>query len=84
MLAGLIGTTAHVYLDDIVVQGTDLPKHIENSEQVFERLRGAKLTLKLEKCEFFKAEVEYLGHVISADGLTSTLKGRSYKISTCS
>ena len=68
-MAGLIGTKAHVYLDDIVVQGTDLQKHVENLEQVFERLRAAKLTLKLEKCEFFKEEVEYLGHVISVEGL---------------
>ena len=49
VLAGLIGTTAHVYLDDIVVQGTYLQKHVENLEQVLERLRAAKLTLKLKK-----------------------------------
>ena len=67
VLVGLIGTTAHVYLDDIVVQGTYLQKHMENLEQVLERLRAARLRLKLEKCEFFKAEVEYLDHVICSD-----------------
>ena len=41
----------------------------KNLEQVFKRLRAAKLTLKLEKYEFFKEVVKYLGHVISADGL---------------
>lgn len=33
------------------------------------RLNEAQLILKIEKCDFFKTEVNNLGHVVSADGL---------------
>ena len=43
--------------------------HLLHLEQVFKRLREANLRLKPSKCHFVKSEVEYLGHVVSADGL---------------
>jgi len=36
---------------------------------VLQRLREAGLTVRPEKCKFFEREVEYLGHVISEEGL---------------
>ena len=54
VLVGLIGTTTQIYLDDIIIQGRTFQEHVGNLQQVLCRLREAKLTLKLEKCEFFK------------------------------
>ena len=69
VLAGLTGHITHVYLDDIIVQGENLQDHVQNLDKVLTRLANAKLALKLEKCTFFKREVDYLGHVISSEGL---------------
>ena len=36
---------------------------------MFEKLAEAELKLKPSKCEFFKSHVNYLGHVVSEDGI---------------
>ena len=69
VLTGLIGSKARVFLDDVIVLGETFSQHINNLEQILERLQDAKLNLKFEKCEFFKDRVNYLGHVISSQGL---------------
>ena len=54
-----------IYLDDIVVFSTTFEEHIQRLESVFNRLKVNNLKLKASKCEFFKREVSYLGHVVS-------------------
>ena len=58
-----------IYLDDIIVYSSNVQEHISRLEAVFKRLADAGLKLKPSKCEFFKSEVKYLGHVVSADGI---------------
>lgn len=53
-LSGLIGSKAQVYLDDILIIGETFSEHINNLKQVLERLKKAKLTIKMEKCVFSK------------------------------
>ena len=69
VLAGLARSSCHVYLDDVLVFGRTLEEHNSNLSKVFERIRGAGLRLKPRKCNFAKESVEYLGHVVSADGI---------------
>ena len=69
VLVGLVGDKTFVYMDDIIVQGSDFEDHVINLEKVLLRLQEAQLTLKLSKCEFFKNSVKYLGHIISSEGL---------------
>lgn len=49
--------------------GLSIEDNVVNLKMVFERLQAAGLRIKLEKCDFFKSEVCYLGHVIDKDGL---------------
>ena len=42
---------------------------IQRLTRVLERLRRSRLKVKLSKCRFAQAEVEYLGHVVSAEGV---------------
>lgn len=58
-----------VYLDDIVVFSKSLDEHIQHLTLVFKRLREYNLKAQLHKCEFLRKEVEYLGHVITPDGI---------------
>lgn len=60
---------AFAYLDDIIVIGRTMEEHLSNLKQVFRRLRDANLRINPEKCEFFKSETKYLGHVVSAQGI---------------
>ena len=57
------------YLDDIIIYSRSKKEHLEHLEEIFTRLRAAGLKLKLEKCCFFKKHIQYLGHLILADGI---------------
>ena len=58
-----------IYLDDIVVFSSTFEEHVDRLEAVFKRLKRNNLKLKASKCEFFKREVTYLGHVVSQEGI---------------
>ena len=62
-------TFAMGYLDDIIIYSRSEREHLEHLEEIFTRLRAAGLKLKLDKCCFFKKDIQYLGHLISADGI---------------
>ncbi|XP_062714146.1 uncharacterized protein K02A2.6-like [Aedes albopictus] len=67
VLQGCRGTVS--YLDDVMVSGRTVEEHLENLNAVLTRLKEAGFVLNMQKCEFFKQEVGYLGHVIDQDGL---------------
>lgn len=69
VLAGLLGKTCMVYLDDIVVFSKDPVEHGRHLAEVFDRLRKAGLTLKRSKCSFGRKEVELLGYLVSGEGI---------------
>jgi len=54
-----------IYMDDTFVFGKDLEQHRQNVRKILQRFRENNLFLKIEKCEFEKKEVEYLGLIIS-------------------
>jgi hypothetical protein len=58
------------YLDDILIytKGTR-EDHTEKVRKVLEKIKKFDLLLKPEKCEFFKKEVNFLGHIISTEGI---------------
>ena len=58
-----------VYMDDILIFSTDRESHARHLRQVLNALRSAKLYAKRSKCSFFVEEVEYLGHIVSSDGI---------------
>ena len=69
MFHGLHWSTCLVYLDDCIILGKTFEQHMVNLEEVLQRVRDAGLKLKPSKCQFFKKEVTYLGHVISPRGV---------------
>ena len=58
------------YLDDIIIFSQDELQHLEHLEIVFSCLREAGLKMKCSKCDFFKSENHYLGHLISPEGIS--------------
>ena len=69
-LAGLNWTACLVYLDDILVYGRNLPEHNMRLRLVLQALGEAGLTLNVKKCLFAADSVKYLGHLVTAEGLS--------------
>ena len=69
-LKGLLNTCCIVYVDDILCFSKDLESHKRDLQLIFDRLEKAGLTLKTDKCQFAKPSVKYLGHILSAEGVT--------------
>ncbi|MBW0565545.1 hypothetical protein O181_105260 [Austropuccinia psidii MF-1] len=58
-----------VYLDDIMVFSSSEEEHVKHVASVLQRLRDNNLFAKASKCVFHASSVEYLGYVVSSDGL---------------
>ncbi|KAG5886535.1 hypothetical protein JTB14_002032 [Gonioctena quinquepunctata] len=58
-----------VYLDDVVVCTQTFEDHLRVLDEVFHRLREANITVSVEKCQFCKPEMRYLGYVVDRNGL---------------
>ncbi|GBG88538.1 hypothetical protein CBR_g48007 [Chara braunii] len=58
-----------VYLDDILIFSRTIEEHTEHLKTVLGLLRQHQYKVNLEKCEFGRTKILYLGHEISADGL---------------
>ena len=69
ILRGLEWDICLVYIDDLIIFSRTFDEHLLHLEQVFKRLREANVRLKPSKCHFVQPEVEYLGHVVSSEGL---------------
>ncbi|XP_019170443.1 PREDICTED: uncharacterized protein LOC109166012 [Ipomoea nil] len=65
----LIRKTVLVFFDDILVYSPSLSQHWEHLREVLDIMKKNQLLAKLSKCSFAKKEVEYLGHIISENGL---------------
>ena len=60
---------AMAYLDDIIIYSSIPEEHLEHIRTVFQKLRDAKLSMKLNKCHFFTKEIQYLGHILGSEGI---------------
>ncbi|XP_055910453.1 uncharacterized protein K02A2.6-like [Eupeodes corollae] len=62
------------YIDDIIIGGANFDECKNNLRKVLERLNEFKVRVKYEKCRFYKNEIDYLGHIISEDGIKPSTK----------
>lgn len=69
VLRDLQGKSCLLYVDDVIVYSTNLEEHIKNLKLVFQRLRDARMKVQPDKSEFLRKDVEFLGHVITPNGI---------------
>lgn len=69
VLKGLQWEIAVLYIDDVVVFSKTVDEHLERLDRVLERFREAGLRLKASKCQLLSERVEFLGYIISANGV---------------
>ena len=60
---------AMAYLDDIIIFSKNEAELIKHIEVIFQKLKEAGLKLKESKCDFFKKDIQYLGHLIPDKGI---------------
>eukprot|EP00253_Pinus_taeda_P019414 PITA_19414 len=58
-----------IFIDDILIYSRTIEEHHEHLRIVLQTLREHQLYAKFSKCDFFKAEIQYLGHIITKDGI---------------
>eukprot|EP00253_Pinus_taeda_P011976 PITA_11976 len=58
-----------IFIDDILVYSRTMEEHQEHLRIVLQTLREHQLYAKFSKCDFFKEEIQYLGHVITKEGI---------------
>lgn len=69
ILGPFIGKFVFVFIDDIIIFSSSVEEHVEHLRQVLQVCDQAGLRLKRAKCEFARTYVEYLGHIVSNEGL---------------
>ena len=70
-----------IYLDDIIVFSRTPEEHLHRLKSVFNKLEAAGLKLKPSTCDLFKQQINYLGHVVSQEGVSTDpekIKVRSF------
>lgn len=63
-----------VYLDDILIYSSTLEEHDQHVRAVLTKLREHKLYGKPSKCELFRKEVKFVGHIVSEEGVRTDPK----------
>ena len=58
-----------VCMDNLLMFSESEEEHLKHLEIIFEKFRNTDLKLKLSKCQFWKKEIEYLGHLVSQEGI---------------
>jgi hypothetical protein len=70
VLAGCQGV--EVYLDDILIWGASKGEHDERLQKVLKKCREEGLTINVEKCQWGKQRIQYLGFELSREGIAQT------------
>ena len=71
VLSGLRWKICLLYLDDVIVFSITFEEHVDQLGQVLTRLSDAGLKVAPKKCHFFQSQVAFLGHIVSAQGIST-------------
>lgn len=69
-LGGQLVDTTLVCLDNVIVSSPDFASHLHHLEQVLQAMDKYGLKLRPDKCQLFRKEVKFLGHCVSATGVS--------------
>ena len=71
ILRGLQWEICLVYLDDIIVFGRTFEETMRRLKKVIKAVKDAGFLFKAKKCSLFQRNVQFLGHVVSAEGIAT-------------
>lgn len=69
----VLGPTLHsfvtIYVDDILITSPTAESHYKHIIEILTRFKRHHVTVNIDKCQFFRKEVSFLGHIISSEGI---------------
>lgn len=69
VLGEYINKVCVIYMDDILVFSTSLEEHFDSLSKIFRALNEHNLKVQLNKCNFLSRETQFLGHMVTPEGL---------------
>ena len=73
--------SVHTYLDDLlIISNGSFDDHLQQLDTVLHRLRIAGLKINVEKSAFFAPEIEYLGYLLTKEGIKPVLNKNTCSI----
>jgi len=63
-----------IFIDNILIYSWNIEEHKEHLKLVLQTLQEHQLYAKYSKCDFFKEQIQYLGHIIIKDGIVVDLE----------
>lgn len=69
-----IGRICHIYIDDIVIWSSSLEEHARNIETILKALQDVHLDCNKKKTKLFTSIIDFLGHTISTEGISTDKK----------
>ncbi|VVT56361.1 uncharacterized protein SAPINGB_P005005 [Magnusiomyces paraingens] len=70
LLHSMIGVCCYVYMDDIIIFSPSGEQNKKDVRSVLSVLRDNNLNVNLERCDFFREEIEFLGFKLTSSGIT--------------
>ena len=72
VLATIQSNAVFAYLDDVLVASKTVDEHITHVEEMLDRFIQVGLTIQPKKSFLFQEELEFLGFLVSKDGIKAT------------
>lgn len=69
VLRPLLQSYVTIYVDDVLITSEDENSHYEHIQMVLERFKNHNVAVNIDKCQFFRKQVSFLGHIISTEGI---------------
>ena len=65
-----------IFLDDLPIYSDNDDEHYAHLEEVFNIVENVGCSINMNKCKFFRKEIEYLGIVVNEEGVTPLVRGK--------
>jgi len=71
VLKNLVGEEIYVFIDEVIIFSKNAAEHAARLDNILARLEKANLQLHAWKCEIAQPQVNYLGYVLSGNGVSA-------------
>ena len=61
-----------IFIDDVIISGTSVEEHDKILRMVLDRFQKFGVKVNKQKCEFSKDQVQYLGFIVSKEGIRAS------------